>query len=138
MATIPLKQSPEKEARPTALAGLKITERPYSSYQGTEWDAFARDSSGSFLGSWRVITARRLFGAVRFFDFILSDGSSAHHKIGQCALLIGAQSVTFLDRIHLISAQTDQRDQCLALVVQKFGDRNYYYGSQWNEKEYFP
>jgi hypothetical protein len=138
MAGIPLKHSPEKEARPIPLAGLKITERSYSSYQENEWDIFARGSFGSFLGSWRVITARRLFGAVRFFDFILSEGSSAYHKVGQCALLIDAQSVTFLDRIHLIPAQRDLRDQCLALVAQQFGARSYNYGSHWNEEEYSP
>jgi hypothetical protein len=128
--------SPEKEARPIPRAGLKITERSYSSYQENEWDNFARGSFGSFLGSWSVITARRFFGTVRFFDFVLTDGSSVYHKVGQCALLIDAQSVSFLDRIHVIPAQRDLRDQCLALVVQQFGARSYNYGSHWNEEEY--
>jgi hypothetical protein len=133
-----MKRSPGKEARPILLAGLKMTERSYSSYQEHEWDNFARGSFGSFLGSWRVITARRLFRTVRFFDFILPDGSSGYQKVGQCALLIDAQSVTFLDRIHLIPAQRDLRDQCLALVARQFGARSYNYGSHWNEEEYSP
>src|ERR1700676_1869342 len=65
-----------------------LTERSYTSYEENEWDNFAHGSCGSFLGSWRVITFRRFFGAVRFFDFSLSAGSSAHRKVGQCALLI--------------------------------------------------
>jgi hypothetical protein len=93
VAAMSVKHSPEQEARLIPSAGLKVTERSYSSYQENEWDNFARDSFGSFLGSWRVITARRLFGAVRLFDFILSAGSSASQKVGQCALLINAQSV---------------------------------------------
>jgi hypothetical protein len=115
-----------------------MTERSYSSYQENECDNFARGSFSSFLGSLRVISARRLFGAVRFFDFILSDGSPAYHKVGQCAVLIDAQSVTFLDRIHLLPEQRDLRDQCLALVAQQFVARRYNYGSHWNEEESSP
>jgi hypothetical protein len=130
--------SPEKEAHPLPLMALKVTERSYSSYQKNEWDNFARGSTGSFLGSWRVINARRLFGAVRLFDFILFDGPSAYHKVGQCALLVDARSVIFLDRIHLIAAKRDLRDQCLALVAQQLGGRSYKYGSHWNEEECSP
>src|ERR1700737_886086 len=115
-----------------------LTERSYTSYEKNGWDNFAHGSCGSFLGSWRVITFRRFFGAVRFFDFILSAGSSAQRKVGQCALLIDEQSVTFLDRIHLIPAQRHLRDQCLALVAQQFGARSYNYGSHWNEEENSP
>ena len=79
-----------------------------------------------------------LFGAVRLFDFILCDRSSVYHKVGQCALRIGARSVTFLDRIHLIPEQRRLWDQCLALVAQRFGSRSYSYGSHWNEEEYLP
>ena len=114
---IPLKYIPDQEARLIPPTGLTLTERSYTSYEENEWDNFAHSSCGSFLGSWRVITVRRLFGAVRFFDFILSAGSSAHRKVGQCALLIDERSVTFLDRIHLIPAQRHLRDQCLALVA---------------------
>jgi hypothetical protein len=138
VAATPIKYDPEKEACPVPLARLKISERSYFSFQKNEWDNFARASFGSFLGSWRVIKARRLFGVVRFFDFILSDGSSTNHKVGQCALLVDAQSVTFLDRIYLVPAQRDLRDRCLALICEQFGARRYNYGSHWNEEEYSP
>jgi hypothetical protein len=138
MTAMAITHSSENEAHPISQAGLKITERPYSTYHENEWDNFAHSCFGSFLGSWRVITARRLFGSVRLFDFILTDGSSVYHKVGQCALLIDAQNVTFLDRIHVIPAQKDLRDQCFALVTQQFGARTYNYGSHWNEEEYSP
>jgi hypothetical protein len=137
-AAISINHTPEKEAPPVPLQGLKIIERSFFSYREKEWDNFARASSASFLGSWRVIMARRLFGAVRLFDFILSDGSPVYHKVGQCALLVDARSVTFLDRIHLMPEQRVLRDQCLALVAQRFGSRSYSYGSHWNEEECFP
>src|ERR1700682_4832654 len=89
------KPGPEKDSHLIPPPELKLTERSFSSYQRNEWDNFARGSFGSFLGSWRVIMARRLFGTVRLFDFIHSDGSSVNRKVGQCALLVAARSVTF-------------------------------------------
>ena len=137
-AAIPINHTSEKEAPLVPTPGLKIIERSSFSYRDNEWDNFARASCGSFLSCWRVIMARRLFGEVRLFDFILPDGSSAYHKVGQCALLVDARSVTFLDRIHLLPEQRGLRDQCLVLVVQRFGSRRYRYGSYWNEEEYSP
>ncbi len=63
---------------------LVVAERSFSSLRGEEWDDFAVASGGSFLGSWRVINARRLLGRVKLFDFLLPDGTDVRRKVGQC------------------------------------------------------
>ncbi len=116
---------------------LTVTERTFSSIRREEWDALAEASGGSFLGSWRVIKARRVLGRVKLFDFLLTDGNGAQRKVGQCAVLVGDRRITFLDKIQLGAPQQYLRRRCFDLLVREFGAVAYAYGSQWNDEDGF-
>jgi hypothetical protein len=121
---------------PETTPELIMLKRSFSSYHGDEWNSFARASGGSFLGSWRVVRARRLFGRVKLFDFLLV-GARTPLKVGQCAVVVADGKVTFLDKIQLIAAQKHLSGQCLKLVAQHLGAGTYYYGSHWNDEDRF-
>lgn len=116
---------------------LMLAKRSFSSLRQEGWDDFAVVSGGSFLGSWRVINARRFLGRVKLFDFLLRDGAAAPRKIGQCAVQLGRGKVTFLDKIQLAPAHQHLSRRCLDLVVRQFGIVAYVYGSQWNDEDGF-
>jgi len=111
-----------------------MSERPFSSFGPDEWDNFVLASEGSFLGSWRVVNARRLLGPVRIFEFFADDESPSPTKVGQCAITAVRGKVTFLDRIHLRPGQRHLWERCFKLVVRRFGAATYLYGSSWNNE----
>jgi hypothetical protein len=124
-------------ASSASVSKLTVAERSFSSLRQEEWDDFAVASGGSFLGSWRVINARRLLGRVKLFDFLLPDGARGPRKVGQCAVQVRNGKVTFLDKIQLAAAQQHLSRRCLDLVVRQFGGVAYAYGSQWNDEDGF-
>jgi hypothetical protein len=73
-------------------------------------------------------------GNVRLFEFFTDDESRTPTKVGQCAVAVTRGKVTFLDCIHLRPAQRHLWEQCFKLVVQRFGDATYHYGSSWNHE----
>jgi len=111
-----------------------MSERSFPSLDRYQWDNFALISGGSFLGSWAVLRARRLVSNVKFFEFFLLRDSDELQKIGQCAISLARGKVIFLDRIHLKSEQKYLWDQCLKLIIQRFGVAIYDYGSHWNHE----
>lgn len=116
---------------------LGVEERSFASFRAGEWDDFAEATGGSFLGSWRVINVRRLFGRVRLFNFLLVEGTQEPRKIGQCAVLVHNGKVSFLDKIQLAGAYQQLSRKCLDLVMRRFGNVAYSYGSQWNDEAEF-
>jgi hypothetical protein len=118
-------------------AQLIADRRSFASYRGDEWNAFAAATGESFLGSWGVVKARRFFGHVRLFDFILLDGAGSRKKVGQCAVHARRRIVTFLDKIQLLPGQRHLNRKCFDLVAAQFGDVAYKYGSRWNDEEEF-
>ena len=111
--------------------------RPFSSFRRGEWDNFAAASGESFLGAFGVLKARRLWGSVKLFDFVLANPTGSRQKVGQCAVIVGAREVTFLDKIQLLPGQRHLNRQCFDLVAEHFGDVAYKYGSRWNDEEGF-
>ena len=116
---------------------LVAEERAFSSVHGDEWDDFAAASGESFLGAWGVIKARRFFGRVRLFDFLLADRLGSRRKVGQCAVQVRNQKVTFLDKIQLLPAHRQLNRRCLDLLAAEFGRVTYQYGSHWNVEDDF-
>jgi hypothetical protein len=129
MSTAAVKQAP--------LQALRLLQRTFSSFGPNEWDSFAIASDGSFLGSWKVVRAHRFFGRIALFDIVSPDGSRTPLKLGQCALRVTKNKITFLDRFHLKPEHRHLRAQCFQLVVQRFGTCTYQYGSHWNCEDRF-
>jgi hypothetical protein len=99
-------------------------------------EQFCAREWGSFLGSWGVVRAHRLFGRIELFDFVLVDGARTL-KVGQCAVVVADGKVTFLDKIQLVGGQKHLSGQCLKLVAQQLGAGTYNYGSHWNDEDPF-
>ena len=116
---------------------LIVEERSFSSFRADEWDKFAAACGESFLGSWGVVKARRFFGRVRLFDFVLTGGSGPRQKVGQCAVHVGRRKVTFLDKIQLLPSHRHLNRRCFDFVMRQFGDVAYKYGSRWNDEDEF-
>ena len=123
----------------TSQSGIKLVaeRRSFASFHGDEWNEFVAASRGSFLGSWGVVKARRFFGRVKLFDFVLVDEAGSRQKMGQCAVHVGNRTVTFLDKIQLLPEQRHLNRQCFDLVAEHFVDVSYKYGSRWNDEEGF-
>ncbi len=116
---------------------LRLVERPFSSFRSEEWDDFVLSTGGSFLGSWKIVRARRLLGRVRLFEFFAENGSTNPSKVAQVALLARGSKIAFLDRIHVNSADRNLRTLCFQKLVERIGAGKYHYGSQWNCEEPF-
>lgn len=135
-----------RQSRRTGLQNLTISRsganlsaelRSFSSFRRGEWDDFAAASGESFLGAWGVLKARRFLGRVKLFDFVLADPAGSSQKVGQCAVIVRAREVAFLDKIQLLPGQRHLNRQCFDLVAEHFGDVAYKYGSRWNDEEEF-
>jgi hypothetical protein len=113
------------------LPELKISERAFASFKPREWDNFVLASGGSFLGSWGVLRARRLFDSVKLLEFHADNGVVAQ-KVGQCAVIVRRGKVIFLDRICLKPTYEHLWGRCFRLVTQGFRAKTYHYGSHWN------
>jgi hypothetical protein len=135
----PCLQAPARalQSEPNLPPELRLEEKSFSSVEPDEWDDFVLSTGGSFLGSWKVVRARRLFGRVRLFDFFAENTSSSSPKIAQVALLTSRSKITFLDRIHVSPANRNLRTLCFQKLVERFGAGTYRYGSQWNCEEPF-
>jgi hypothetical protein len=125
----------QRESNP--VLELKLEEKSFASIRSEEWDDFVLATGGSFLGSWKVVRARRLLGRVRLFEFFAENGSPNSPKIAQAALLIRGSRISFLDRIHLSAANRNLRSVCFQKLVQRLGAGTYHYGSQWNCEDPF-
>jgi hypothetical protein len=122
---------------PSTSPALRLLQRTFSSFSPNEWNSCVSASDGSFLGSWEILRARRLFSRIEFFDIVSLSGSGTPLKIGQCALKVTKSKITFLDRFHLKQQYNHLRAQCFQLVIHHFGTRTYQYGSQWNCEDRF-
>jgi Acetyltransferase (GNAT) domain len=120
-----------------AVFKLIAERRSFPSFHRDEWDDFAAETGESFLGTWNVISARRLSGEVRLFDFILVDGIGTRKKIGQCAVHISRGTATFLDKIQLLPEQRHLNRESFDLVRDPLGDMTFKYGSRWNDEDEF-
>lgn len=116
-------------------AGLALVERSISTVQPAEWDAFAHQCGGSFLCSWKVIATERLRSRVRLFELHLPLGAGATRKVGQCAVSIARDRVTFHDRLQLLPDCNPLWERGIHLVIDRCGPAVYEYGSLWNQEE---
>jgi hypothetical protein len=117
---------------------VALDERAPGAIDPAAWDAFVRACGGSFLGTWRIVRANRLWSRVRVFEFTLRSPDGPPRKIAQCALSIARGRVRFLDRLHIEADAVWLWEHCLNLVIERCGAATYEYGSPWNPEERRP
>jgi hypothetical protein len=97
------------------------------------WNKFASDCGGSFINSWAVLRLTRFLNRVLIIRFYCGR-STDQLFIGQCAVSVTREKITFLDRLLLLPEHTDAWADCMDAVIKAFGTRLYCYGSHWNEE----
>lgn len=126
----------EKQVR-EAGSILRLAERTFSTIDGHEWDEFVQASGGSFLGSWALLKACRIFREVKLFELFVESSSCAELKVGQCAVRLSGTKMVLLDRLYVRPEWGGLRYKFFDLVVQRLLVTSCHYGSRWNVEDRF-
>jgi hypothetical protein len=113
---------------------IEVVERSYRSVDPYEWDGFARLCGASLMSAKAVVGIARLTSRVLIFDFYCTE-SKVPRRIAQCALVVDRRRVKFIDRLMLLPEYGHYWSRCMAALIDRFGEREYHYGSHWNEEQ---
>jgi hypothetical protein len=120
---------------PAVVWRVRGVKRSWRETNARDWDDFVCRTGGSFLGAFSVLRLHRWVSRVQLFDFDLITGEGESDvRIGCCAIAVRKCKITFLDRIHLLPEYRHLWSACFKALVETFGERDYVYGSLWNQE----